>query len=108
MTERVASYHRVEQGYRGYPEPGWEVDLGTSGIVFIPESMGEDVAASMLLIDWPVGRLLVDRGLLEALVIDDDCDFDHHGGCQAHLHLSLEPGQLCPQEQLKRLLGINR
>lgn len=45
------------------------------------------------------------RSLLESLVSDDDCDFDHHGGCQAHLYLSLEPGEKCPQQQLKDLLA---
>jgi hypothetical protein len=36
---------------------------------------------------------------------DDDCWFDHHGGCQAHGYLSLEPGEECPQAQAKRLLA---
>lgn len=49
--------------------------------------------------------LVVPRALLESLVSDDDCDFDHHGGCQAHLYLSLEPGETCPQQQLKDLLA---
>lgn len=43
--------------------------------------------------------------LLESLVDDDDCWFDHHGGCQAHGYLSLKPGELCPQAELKALLA---
>lgn len=47
----------------------------------------------------------VPRELLESLVDDDGCWFDHHGGCQAHGYLSLEPGELCPQAELKALLA---
>jgi hypothetical protein len=42
--------------------------------------------------------------LLMLLVDDEDCWFDHHGGCQAHGYLGLEPGETCPQAQLKALL----
>lgn len=45
--------------------------------------------------------------LAESLVDGDDCWFDHHGGCQAHGYLALEPGELCPQMELKqRLLAL--
>lgn len=27
----------------------------------------------------------------------EPCRFDHHGGCQAHGYLSLEPGERCPE-----------
>jgi len=43
-------------------------------------------------------------GLLECFVDEDDCDFDHHGGCQTHGYLSLEPGEICPNEQARRLI----
>jgi len=46
----------------------------------------------------------VRSGLLVALVDRDECWFDHHGGCQAHGYLSLDPGELCPQFELKELL----
>lgn len=52
--------------------------------------------------------ILVPRELLEALVDDGPCWFDHHGGCQAHGYLSLEPGETCPQRDLKDLLGAPR
>ncbi len=47
----------------------------------------------------------VSRDLLESLVDSDDCWFDHHGGGQAHGYLSLEPGEKCPQQELKDLLA---
>jgi hypothetical protein len=43
--------------------------------------------------------------VLADLVDPDPCWFDHHGGCQAHGYLSLEPGEKCPHEQAKRLLA---
>lgn len=49
--------------------------------------------------------LLVTRSLLNSLVDGDPCWFDHHGGCQGHGYLDLEPGEICPQEQLKRILA---
>lgn len=39
--------------------------------------------------------------LIAALIDPDDCWFDHHGGCQAHGYLSLEPGEMCPQLEAK-------
>jgi hypothetical protein len=42
--------------------------------------------------------------LLRSLMDRDDCRFDHHGGCQAHGYLSLEPGETCPQRDLKTIL----
>ncbi len=53
----------------------------------------DDFAAALRLI-----RDLTDR---------DDCWFDHHGGCQAHGYLSLEPGEKCPQQEAKELLAAN-
>jgi hypothetical protein len=49
-------------------------------------------------------RVFVPIELLEALADVDDCWFDHHGGCQAHGYLSLEPGEICPQQELKDTL----
>jgi hypothetical protein len=42
--------------------------------------------------------------LIQSIVDDEDCWFDHHGGCQGHLFLSLQPGQMCPNEEAKRLV----
>ncbi len=43
--------------------------------------------------------------LVRDLVDDEPCQFDHHGGCQAHGFLSLEPGELCPHAEAKALLA---
>lgn len=43
--------------------------------------------------------------LLRSLVDDDPCWFDHHGGCQAHGFLSLEPGEKCPHQEAKEILA---
>lgn len=51
------------------------------------------------------GYLMVDVGLLQSLTDPDDCWFDHHGGCQAHGFLSLEPGELCPHAEAKQVLA---
>ncbi|MGI5247600.1 hypothetical protein [Dactylosporangium sp. CA-139066] len=42
--------------------------------------------------------------LIRDLLDSDDCWFDHHGGCQAHGYLSLEPGEQCPHAEAKALL----
>lgn len=55
-------------------------------------------------VSTPSERVTVPRELLLALVDDDTCWFDHHGGCQAHGYLSLEPGETCPQAELKEAL----
>lgn len=46
--------------------------------------------------------------LLRSLVDEDDCWFDHHGGCQAHGYLSLKPGEQCPQSEAKELLAAHK
>lgn len=45
--------------------------------------------------------------LIRDLIDPDGCWFDHHGGCQAHGYLSLEPGEKCPQQEAKELLAAN-
>jgi hypothetical protein len=46
----------------------------------------------------------VQRDLLMALAEPSPCTFDHHGGCQTHGVLDLEPGQQCPQAVLAEIL----
>lgn len=41
---------------------------------------------------------------LRDMVDEDPCDFDHHGGCQAHGYISLGPGEECPHAEAKRIL----
>lgn len=47
----------------------------------------------------------VSADFLECFVDSDECWFDHHGGCQAHGYLSLQPGEKCPQFELKEMLA---
>lgn len=58
-----------------------------------------------------IDSLLADHDVTVRLIGDlvdpDDCHFDHHGGCQAHGYLALEPGELCPVEEAKRWLDRN-
>lgn len=46
-------------------------------------------------------RLAKVTKLVGDLTDPDDCSFDHHGGCQAHGYLSLQPGEICPQLDAK-------
>ena len=43
--------------------------------------------------------------LLESLLDEDPCYRDHHGGCQAHGFLSLQPHEGCPVQEAKDLLA---
>ena len=54
------------------------------------------------------GKVAIQVDLLKSLVDPDECWFDHHGGCQAHGYLSLEPGEACPQEELRAILEAAR
>jgi hypothetical protein len=52
--------------------------------------------------------ITIPRELLESLLDGEDCDYDHHGGCQAHGYLTLEKGQRCPQEEARELLALSK
>jgi len=72
---------------------------------------GDMPQAFTALLDALVGLVVLRTrldALLPSLVEDEDCWFDHHGGCQAHGYLSLEPGEVCPQQQLKELVAALR
>lgn len=43
--------------------------------------------------------------LIRDLTDEGDCRFDHHGGCQGHGQLQLEPGEMCPHAKAKRILA---
>lgn len=49
--------------------------------------------------------LLVRRGLLESLVDESDCWYDHNGDCQGHGFVGMGPDERCPQAELKELLA---
>lgn len=50
-------------------------------------------------------EMLAFAELLECLVDENDCWFDHHGGCQEHGYLTLQPGDICPQQQAKNKIA---
>lgn len=43
--------------------------------------------------------------LIRSFIDPGPCSFDHHGGCQAHGYLDLEPGEKCLQQQAKDFVG---
>lgn len=56
------------------------------------------IAAQALASVYPMIRDMADP---------EECWFDHHGGCQAHGYLSLEPGEKCPQAEAKEWIQQN-
>lgn len=45
--------------------------------------------------------------LIRDLTDPEECWYDHHGGCQAHGYLSLQPGEPCPHAEAKQWLINN-
>lgn len=44
--------------------------------------------------------------LLRYLLDDfDECHYDHHGGCQEHGYVELKPGEMCPVEEARQIVG---
>ena len=52
--------------------------------------------------------ITIPRELLESLLDEEGCMYDHHGGCQTHGYLDLEKGQRCPQEEARELLKLSK
>lgn len=71
------------------------------------QAAAEHAAGEIVEKAWVDDALIVSRDLLESLVDSDACWFDHHGGCQGHGYLSLQPGEICPQMELRQLLSAN-
>jgi len=63
---------------------------------------GHDIHAIAIEMAFEVLHL---RRLLDAIVEDSDCRFDHHGGCQEHGFLWLEQGEVCPNHEARELLS---
>ena len=53
-------------------------------------------------------RLEAAETLLRAVMEDSECWFDHHGGCQEHGFLDLQPGDVCPNAAARDLLNTNK
>lgn len=50
---------------------------------------------------WLLAQVRQLKTLVWCLADRDPCWFDHHGGCQAHGYLDLQPGEVCPQQEAK-------
>jgi hypothetical protein len=48
--------------------------------------------------------ITVPSEFVELFYDPNPCAFDHHGNCQEHSFV-LDPGEICPNEELGRLLG---
>lgn len=110
VARSIAPY--LEAGRRGLAAANWRLGMDAnvlvSGIVIaVLAEVQRRVAGDLL--DMPVtsgaGLMVVPVELLESLTDPDECDFDHHGGCQTHGYLSLEPGERCPQAEARELLA---
>ncbi len=69
--------------------------LGQGGMRFIGDTTTPDATPD------PAVMLRLIRDLASS----ESCWFDHHGGCQEHGYLSLEPGEKCPHAEAWELLG---
>jgi hypothetical protein len=49
-------------------------------------------------------QITISLDLLQSLVDEGECWFDHHGGCQEHGFISLKHGEECPHAEAKRLI----
>jgi hypothetical protein len=81
---------------------GWDalpVSAQESGEIDL-DDMKTVLAAVLAVIERDYLHVMAD------LVDTEPCWFDHHGGCQAHGFLSLEPGEKCPHAEAKELLGM--
>lgn len=68
---------------------------------------GEKLYSLDELLRQPYADLALALRLLDAHTWPPDqvpCRFDHHGGCQEHGFLDLEPGEKCPNQEAHELL----
>ena len=90
------------------PERASVFEVGSPGLA---HGRGLGAVGGMRGIDIGRARATEDRmeevkRLLE-LICDlsdgEECEFDHHGGCQAHGYLSLKPGERCPMGEANEI-----
>ena len=108
-------YPFLEAGRRGLAAAKWRVgmdadDLLAPVVLAVIAEVNRRVVEGGKLGDGvptAAGLIVVPVELLEALIDPEECCFDHHGGCQAHGYLSLEPGERCPQAEARELLAAS-
>ncbi|MEV1003469.1 hypothetical protein [Nonomuraea sp. NPDC050202] len=106
-------YPFLEAGRRGLAAAKWQLGMDADDLVapivlaVIAEVQRRVVESGQLGSEAPAaeGLAVVPVELLQALSDPGECGFDHHGGCQEHGYLSLEPGERCPQAELRELLA---
>jgi hypothetical protein len=113
-TDRTSGALVPEVGDVLHNFPGWTGTKSEAITVRVTEvkSIGDGIEAyevhTTTITERPAGEpaTLPDSvlDLIESLTNSDSCWFDHHGGCQSHGYLSLEPGEACPQQQAKDLV----
>lgn len=99
IEESLRKYLRLRLGKRALTDAMLDKPIMLSG------REAEDAARIAVDALAGAGMVVVPAELLEDLVDQDECWFDHHGGCQAHGYLSLEPGERCPHAEAKELLA---
>ncbi|MGN7977414.1 hypothetical protein ACTJJ4_07550 [Microbacterium sp. 22195] len=77
--------------------------VGGSGVTAMIRNLIADAAEVLEAPPSTPGRDI--QQLVRDLIDRDDCEFDHHGGCQAHGYLSLQPGEMCPHAEAKAWLA---
>ncbi|SEU46453.1 hypothetical protein [Nonomuraea wenchangensis] len=103
----------MEAGRRGLAAANWRVgmeadDLVAPVVLAVIAEVHRRVVEGGTLDERALaagGLMVVPVELLQALTDDEECDFDHHGGCQTHGYLSLEPDERCPQAEARELLA---
>lgn len=110
----LAAESIMAAGYRK-PEPKRAETLAAGGELSISDEAVEAALAAWAdrRAVWPrdVARKILEAAaphmlaevtaLVAALTDPEDCQFDHHGGCQAHGYLDLQIGEMCPQLEAK-------
>jgi len=88
----------TDEMLRAFDDAAWSDPIDIAGEASANDRAG--LAAVLAIVERDYLSVMRD------LVAPDPCWFDHHGGCQAHGFISLEPGEKCPHAQAKELLGL--
>lgn len=117
MTTTTDLRTMLDQATRDYPAP-WAVsesvirDVVAADLGSVADTASTDVCRLIAAAPELCAEVLALREeratmlqLIRDMVDPDPCWFDHNGGCQAHVYLTLKPGELCPHAEAKALLG---
>jgi len=88
----------TDEMLRAFDDAAWSDPIDIAGEASANDRAG--LAAVLAIVERDYLSVMRD------LVDTEPCWFDHHGGCQAHGFISLEPGEKCPHAQAKELLGL--